>query len=289
MGLCLCAGIFVMAQEIEIIETVEASPVLTKRGIPVLPQAGDYAIGISAEPFLGYLGNFFGKTSANTAPEFGWDDIIVYGKYYLQDNRAIRAKIGINYGSTQDKNFVRDDHLMATDPLLGAAATVTDIRKTGTQGLYLTVGYEFRRGRGRLQGFYGGEVGVGYGKTNDTYTYGNPMTDLNQSPTTTTGTAWSSASALSSRPLKSKGGLSLGLGVGGFAGVEYFFTPQISLGGEVGLNLTYATAGQSETTTEYFNTGTGQVEEITKRSGNPGKEFTFATKGSGSIFLLFHF
>ncbi|MDR1667205.1 MAG: hypothetical protein LBS03_05895 [Bacteroidales bacterium] len=286
LALCLCAGFAAVAQELETASSASGA-VVTKRGTPILPQAGDFAIGVSANPFLDYLGNFFGKTTANSAPTFGWSTVTVYGKYFLEDNRAIRAKLTLNYGSQKDERFVRDDNLFANDPLLGATATVKDVRKTGTQALNLNAGYELRRGRGRLQGFYGGEVTLGYGKINNTYTYANPMTDLNQAPTSTT--AWGGVANPTTRTLKQKGGLTVNLGLGGFAGVEYFIAPQISLGGEVGVGLLYTTTGQTETTTEYFNTSTGQVEERSQRSGNPGKNFTFAAKGGGDIFLLFHF
>jgi hypothetical protein len=286
LGLCLCAGFSAIAQEAETPSSASGA-VVTKKGTPILPQAGDYAIGISANPFLSYLGNFFGKQNDNAAPAFGWGAFTVYGKYFLEDNRAIRARLNINYGSEQDKQFQRDDQLAANDPLLGARATVADVRQVGRQGLNLSVGYEFRRGRGRLQGFYGGEVTLGYGKVNTTYTWANPMTEVNQAPTST---AWVAGVVNPPyRTLKNKGGLTVDLGLGGFAGVEYFIAPQISLGGEVGLGLGYATTGQSETTEEYFNAGTAQVEEATRRGGAPGRNFTFAANGNGAIFLLFHF
>ncbi|MDR1153983.1 MAG: hypothetical protein LBL04_04675 [Bacteroidales bacterium] len=285
LGLCLFAGFSAIAQEAEATSSASGA-VVTKKGTPILPQAGDYAIGVSANPFLRYLGNFFGKQNDNGVPAFGWGAFTVYGKYFLEDNRAIRVRLNINYGSTQDKRFVRDDQLFANDPLLGALATVADVRQVGTQGLNLSAGYEFRRGRGRLQGFYGGEVTLGYGKVNTSYTWANPMTDVNQNPTSTL--MWGAVNP-PLRTLKDKGGLTVNLGLGGFAGVEYFIAPQISLGGEVGLGLGYATTGQSEITVESFNAGTAQVEEMSQRGGAPNRDFTFAVDGFGRIFLLFHF
>ena len=49
-----------------------AQDLTSKKGEPFLPEAGDYMIGIDANPFLNYLGNFFGKTVANTAPTFNF-------------------------------------------------------------------------------------------------------------------------------------------------------------------------------------------------------------------------
>jgi len=38
-----------------------AQDLTSKKGEPFLPEAGDYAISIDANPFLNYLGTFFGK------------------------------------------------------------------------------------------------------------------------------------------------------------------------------------------------------------------------------------
>ena len=55
--------IFVNAQT----TTSPTTPLVSKKGYTILPQAGDYAIGIDAVPMLKYAGNIFNNTANNTA------------------------------------------------------------------------------------------------------------------------------------------------------------------------------------------------------------------------------
>ena len=46
-----------------------AQDLTSKKGEPYLPEAGDWSIGIDANPLLNYMGNLFsGNTSINNAP-----------------------------------------------------------------------------------------------------------------------------------------------------------------------------------------------------------------------------
>jgi len=84
--------------------------------------------------------------------------------------------------STQTLNNLIDDDSNTTDP----NAKVTDTRKNSQNGLGLGLGYEFRKGKNRLQAFYGGEVNLNFGGgSKDEYTYGNSMDNNDSIPTTT--------------------------------------------------------------------------------------------------------
>ncbi len=306
LGLCLVVGFTSMAQDMVVVEEVSENPALVnKRGIPLLPNAGDFAIGVDATPFLKYLGNFFNK-DANDAPLFNGVDNTIYGKYFIENNRAIRAKLLLNFGNDTYKGVVANDEARANNPL-NADATVVDVMKQNTSNIELRVGYEFRRGRGRVQGFYGGEVGFGYGSGKQKYEYANPMTAVNQTPST-----WDFAPvnpgqySASVRPTELKMGHTIAATVAGFVGVEYFFAPQISIGGEFNLGFTYASRSQDEWTTESWNASANKVQTQTTRydswtdvkvdaSGSPylsrveaGTAKLF-TRPMGSIFLMFHF
>jgi hypothetical protein len=286
LGLCVCIGFAAAAQDFVVIEeaTTDNSPAfVNKRGIPLLPKAGDFAIGIDAAPFFMYFGNFFGKSNDNIAPSFEGVNQTIYGKYFLQDDRAIRAKLTVGFGKDKDKRYINNDYYLANDPLQ-ANASVADIKNTVSQLVGLTAGYEFRRGRGRLQGFYGGEIGFAYSKTDTIYDFGNPMTDVNQSPTS----GWSLSP--SNRITEDKGGATFAVGLGAFAGIEYFVAPQISVGGELGIGFSVKTKSQGEITTESFNAASGKVETITSRQGGNAHNYVwFQTRPSGSLFLMFHF
>ena len=286
LGLCACVGFTAMAQDMTTEEptTSNNTALVNKRGVPILPSAGDFAIGIDANPFLRYAGNFFGKTNLNIAPNFGFDPITLYGKYFLTDNSAIRAKIGFDFGQDKDSETVRNDTEVANNPL-NANATVVDYMTKKTNYVSLSVGYEMRRGYGRLQGFYGGEVFGSYGKDKTDYSYGNEMTALNQAPSSA---SWVANAA--NRPVEYVGGAKFGVGIGAFAGVEYFFAPKMSIGGEVGLGFSANKEGFGEATNESFDAAAGSIQKVTHRKNETGNNnFYLATGGQGRIFLMFHF
>ena len=244
-----------------------------------LPEAGDFALGVDATPFLRYAGNLL-SLSDNAAPNFkGLQGQGIYGKYFLEDRRAIRAKLLLDIYSTSNKQSVTNDEAVGTTP----DATTIDTKKTGITSVSLSAGYEIRRGRGRVQGFWGGEVVLGLGKSSTTYEYGNPMTVANPAPTTGFGSS-------SPRPLESRGGLSFSGGLRGFVGVEYFIANQVSLGGEFTLGVDASIRGQDEVTSQQVEAG--EVREAVVRSrdvANVSNTFGVRTVTEGSILLLFYF
>lgn len=288
----LCVGILVptIAQE-------ASNPALVnKRGIALLPEAGDYALGIDASPFLYYLGNMFftGEGMDNYPPYFSGvapsqSQYGIYGKYFLENDRAIRAKVSFDFGQNKYKQTVKDEFALAIDPLNEGATTV-DVRQLKNRSIYLDLGYEFRRGKGRIQGFYGGELLLGYGRTINNYIYGNPLTDVKPNPATHNFGSNTTGLTQGTRMLQNKGGATFAAGLGGFVGVEYFFAPQLSIGGELGLDFIYSITGQDEIKTEGMLNG--QLQEYKYRSRNATNssfETSFSTRPAGSIFLMFHF
>ena len=297
LSLCLCV-VFTAAAQYGYVSASDESDVsdaafTSRRGVALLPQAGDFALGIDASPMLTYVGSFLSLSSA-TAPDFDGFKSSIYGKYFLNDDRAIRARLSLDIYNRINKSVVSNDWELANNPL-NAAATVIDVRHLSSVNVDLGVGYEFRRGHGRVQGFYGGEVTLGYnGGEKAKYDWANPMTEVNQSPNSTVnwtpGTV-NSFAPTSSRTLEYNPGKAFSAGLGGFVGVEYFFAPQISLGGELGLGVKFSMAGQNETTTESWNASANNLQTQTLRSGRwTAQDLTLNTMASGGrIFLMFHF
>lgn len=247
-----------------------------------LPEAGDFALGVNANPFLEYVGGFFSDAGANAPTFSGLQGQGIYAKYFLEDNRAIRAKLLLDIYTSSNKQSVQDDAAIGTTP----GATAIDTRKNGVTNVNLALGYEFRRGRGRIQGFYGGELSVGLGKNSTTYEYGNPMTAANPSPTTYS----NFSNDPSNRTLENNGGLNFTFGLGGFVGVEYFVANQLSLGGEFTLGLAASTRGQDEITKQRVEGGEVREFSTRERSGyQVSNSFGVRTVAVGSIFLIFHF
>lgn len=254
----------------------------TKNGQYILPQTGDFAIGIDATPFLEYIGNIF-TDAHNEAPSFG--DMTFFGKYFLSPDRAIRARLRLNSGSDIFKGAVKSADDIAPDP--NSLPTVVDKKTQTGLDLDLSAGYEYRRGYGRIQGFYGGGVVLGYGHTKDSYDYGNPITQ--QGPPTTDFETGMTIFPYK-RVIAEKAGR-YHFGVNGFAGLEYFIAPKLCIGAELGIDLVYAGNGKVKTKKEHI--GSSNKREVTEiETYNPkstSSSLSFKTKTNTNLYIMFHF
>ena len=227
-------------------------------------QKGDMALSIDATPFLEYVGNAF-NTGFNSAPNFG--DWQIMGRYFLTEKSAIRVGLGINFNSYTNKWLVDDVTSTATPP-----AQVENSASTTLSNFRLDLGYELRRGEGRLQAFYGGGIYVSSnnGEGSTSFKYGNALSATNPYY----------------RMTEAKNGASIGFGLSGFLGVEYFITSNIALGGQVSLGLGLQTAAKGKSTVEYWENNSVKTESTDEYSS--GSSFGINTAGSG-IYLSFFF
>lgn len=245
-----------------------AQDLTSKKGETILPEAGDYAIGFDANPFLSYFGNMFNSgANAPFSANFTNANQAIYGKMFTDANNAYRLGLRVGAGSTTTTTLV-------ADASAGAAAgdMVEDEAKTSGFNLVLSAGKEMRRGNTRLQGFYGAEAMIALTTSKVENTYGNDIEDLG---------------AGASRVLDSKAGTVFGLGARGFVGVEYFVAPKISVAAEYGWGLMISSTGEGETTTETFD-GTNDDTNTT----NTGKSSSFGLDtdvSGGSLRVMFHF
>lgn len=262
-----------------------AQDLTSKKGENYLPEAGDYAISINANPVLEYVGNFFGKTAFNAAPTFGFNSTnsAILGKYFVEDGMAYRLGINIGMNSQTERALVAK-----TGSTTGEM--VEDSKKTSNSGIYLTGGLEWRKGTTRLQGFYGAEVGLGFGGgMKEVYTYGNNF-DFTTMPSQTHGVDL----AVDVRENKMKGGLTFG--IRGFIGAEYFVLPKLSLGGEFGWGLGLNTTGEATSTVNQYNSAGTALEDKTNVTASKGSTFRLGTDNMSTIFspsaqmkISFHF
>ncbi len=255
--------------------TMFAQEVVNKKGQPILPKAGDIAIGIDIIPVFNYAGNLFNDAGTNTlaAPTFLEDTdagTTLLGKYFLDGQTAIRGRFGFEQNTTVDKTFVQD--ATSTDP------TVTVLNKdiVSTSTFIIGAGYEMRRGYNRLQGFYGAELTLMFTNGKHKNVWGNDLTATNDN-------------AGLDRNLKDKAGLGIGVGLNGFIGVEYFIMPKISLGAEFAWGFAYFTQMKGKQTTERWDAGSSSVKETeTETAGNRESGFGALNPSTG-LFLTFHF
>lgn len=241
-------------------------------GHEVLPQKGDWALGISATGFLNYLGNIANNSTFNNAPNFNsanaptgfaigqLSGVALSGKYMKSDDLAYRVRFQANAGNVDYRNLVLKNTL-TPDPL--NPQTIEDKQSTFSYTVLLGAGFEKRRGNNRLQGFYGAEALVGMAGKNVSYTYGNNFSVDFNAPVSTTDFATGLSGAASSRIKSQNTGAMMLFGVRGFAGIEYFFAPKISLGGEIGYTLGMSTNGKETTKTIAWNPATQTTNTIT--------------------------
>ncbi len=262
-----------------------AQELKNKQGVPILPAAGDYAIGIDATPIFNFFGNF---VKINSGAAFNdpsaWNFVngtnAIYGKYFVDATTAYRANIRLGIGSVTQKNYVIQDG--QADPTV----TVEDKYTLGTKNIVIGAGLEKRRGVSRFQGFYGAEAQIMLGSQKDKYTYGNAFSSTNTTPTTTNfGTNIDGANRIT----ENKAGSTFGIGLRAFVGVEYFIVPKLSVGGEFGWGLIFGSQGDGEKTEEGWDAANTTIKTYKIKTGG-GSQFGFDNDNfGGCIYMMFHF
>ena len=248
----------------------------------ILPEAGDFALGFDAVPFLEYFGNIFNGTQNNSiGANFPGANQQVFGKYFLSINMAIRGRARLEQDIVTNKNRVILDNQTFPDQNI----QVTDQWTQYSTFVRIGGGLEFRRGTGRLIGVFGGEASFLYATGSGDYEYGNPITEGNTTPTST---AWPNDNG-PGRIIDENNNKQLGFGLNGFAGVEYFIAPKISVGAEFTLGVDFIKDYREQSTYEFWNPATNSVE-TTKSVSEGGNNLSLSTGNyGGSINLMFYF
>lgn len=259
---------------------------LSKRGEFILPEAGNIGLAIDAIPIVNYFGNAANGNAFNTGA-FNFVDGVnfpntIMGKYMLTESSDVRVKFRFRKGRTKDVEYITRDSLPVSDPLI----KVEDIEKSYYSDYTVGIGYEMSRGKGRVQGFYGAEVLIQYVGGYNTYEYGNPITaDFTSIANNTTNFGTNKNG--NRRVLETKGMNTFGFGLRGFIGVEYFFTPKISIGGEFGWGPGIAKTSEGTVTEEYWD-GLSVKQEDSK-TAKDSKWALDTDNSSGGVFLTFYF
>ncbi len=292
--------------------SIYAQDLTSKKGEPILPEANDWAISMDANPVFNFIGNAFNGNVANAAPGVGWlnGNQTIIGKKFIDEKSAYRALVRLGFNAITNKNLVIDDAIVTPPVFPAPAAEKQDELSRKSTLIGIGAGKEFRRGKTRLQGYYGADAMLWLNMSSEKYTYGNTMTAVAASGVTPTptSTTWDtntgaviSEGATGSRILSSKSGMTFGLGVRGFIGAEYFILPKISIGAEYGWGIGFQTSAKSKSTKEE-NDGVIVAEiETVAASGNSkfgfdtdlnqGTVFGFkgSNTGTASLRATFHF
>jgi hypothetical protein len=233
-----------------------SSTFTNKKGIPMYPQPGDWAVGINATPFFLYVGNFFSGYNANK-PEFGFTANApgsIYAKYVKSSKTRYRGVLHIGITTQTDKitNPTDDNnpHRLTESAIsFGLTAALEKTRSIS----------------GRFTGIYGAQIGFLLTPYEDVSGYSGRVSykDANNSD----------------QDYVEKGGRTHSLGAGGFVGVEFFIAPKVSLSGEFGLNLVGSITGK-----RVYEPGVGDQTVI-----DPGAaSVSFSPEASGDLVLIFY-
>jgi hypothetical protein len=306
--LSMLASVFTIAaiaQEVTTTTTTTSeAPVLrSKKGEAYLPIAGEWGLGVSANPFLDYLGNFVnGYDNFNDGPNFEFasnpaNNIAVFGKLMKDANTAYRIRFNVGIRSTTNKAVISQNEL---NPDPAFPAFTEDWQKVNTTAIVIAPGIEKRRGSTRLQGVYGAELVLGFNNAKVSYDYGNAMSADFNAPITNDFDNYGygeniltgNEAAAAVRVVEDKSGSNFLVGARGFIGVEYFFAPKISIGGEFGYMLGFQTQRKATITAETWDAssvGTREVKVDEFRNGGVTSLGIGLDNLSGSINLLFYF
>ena len=247
----ICVFLFIAGFIAITAQAQESEKLTSKKGIPILPETGDWALGIDASPFFRYAGNMLSSAN-NFVPTFGFTAQApgaIYVKYQTTSKMAYRAIILIGASTETEK-----------DPPTTGDTPDKNIYSALSIGLHLGIEKTLSE-RGRVLGYYGGMAGITKTPYNDGINIGKySYVDANNSDA----------------DYKLVGGNTISVSVGGFAGVEYFFAPKLSIGGEFGVELM----------------GSIQSERIQKRDNAPdatidygSSEISLSNNASGSLVL----
>lgn len=270
-----------------------------------LPEAGDWSIGFDVKPVFKYVGGLFNNYDKQSTlenfpagqpsiyqPADDHDDFKDYmyyptasimGRYMLTDKLAIKANVGVVLENKKSGAYVLDDAATILDPL--SDSKVGDFKNTRTTGISVQAGVEYRLGKKRIQGIFGGGILFGLQSCKEVYTYGNEMTLINQQPTSNYqyNEGYRVLNSFSKQP-------DYFAGLYGSAGVEFFVAPKVALGAEVSLCAGYSVKQQKFTVSEGYNTSTEVIETRTDLNEPLTAGFQLSTRNlGGSLYLAFYF
>lgn len=254
-----------------------------KQGVPVLPKAGEFAIGINAHPILEFVGNSAnGSTWNGTSFDFLDNNHYIFGKYFADDLTAYRIMLRVGLNNNTLSKYVTDD--LDTEMI----DQVIDQHNTSKTNIFLGLGMEKRKGIYRIQGYAGGDLMLGISNGSEKYTYGNEITSTNPMPTTYD---FGTNIMGMSRVLQHNHGFGFSVGARAFVGVEYFLFPKLSLGGEFGWGINFGARGTSSVKAEYYtSSGTKSDAEEIEWNIDKSSHFYIDTDNLGGLIkLMFHF
>jgi hypothetical protein len=264
-----------------------SSGMVSKKGINILPEQGEIAVGMNATPFLAYIGGFFSGAGAG-APTVNFAQNIAntnafYVKYMLSENSAIRVHFNYAHGNNTAL-FTQPKSTLSYDPM--HPEYVQDEVTNKNNNFLLGLGYEGRRGKGRVQGYYGAEVLIGKSSNLTDYKYGNAIDGNFNTPAIHN--AYIAGGQRVTSDLTSNAFI---IGLRPYIGVEYFVAAKVSLGGEFGYAMVVNKDINRTTVYEYWDGASNKVQSVKTEStlGGFHNKNMGADNLFGAINVFFYF
>lgn len=214
----LCSSTFVFAQDL-----------VNKKGIKILPDNKSIAFGLGISPILNFAGNMFNGEDNNNFNLSTLRGSIINLKYTKSEKTAFRLAFNPYINSRTNEYRVADDLIPPGDP--NNNAKVSDFEILNTYSMFLFAGIEKRKSKGRLIGFLGADLGIGFSNNTRNYTYGNDFSETNPYPTS----SFTNSSYDGYRLTSYNNGFTFIPSLRPFVGLEYFICPNISITAEYGI------------------------------------------------------
>ena len=260
-----------------------AQDIKSSKGEKYLPENNDWAIGFNADGIFRYVGNSLNGNTNNAAPSvtFNKGNFGTFiGKKFLADQRALRVIVNLEAGSNTVTQATK-----VVGPVVALNLTNTSRQniESTTSGFGLTAGLgkEWRKGKTRLQGFYGADLLVTLNSFSTKKVDNTEITQVNSNiPVTTTVN-------ITNIETVEKAGFVFGVGAQGFLGAEYFLFPKIAIGAQYtyGVNLLFGSRANTAVTTSI----TGAPTTSTSVDGAGSSNIGLTGVGISSINLTLHF
>ncbi len=240
-----------------------AQDLKSKKGENYLPEAGDWAISFNSNNLFKYVGNAFSSAGTNEINSVSNSNSSGYftGKKFITASKADRYTAGFEL-SSGSATVLDAAQIPATPTTPAVAAVLANETKTTKIKIAAGIGKEWRKGKTRLQGFYGYDLVASLTLADNaktTYTVSKDVKDV-------------------------KGGFGFGVGANGFLGAEYFIFPKIAIGAQYTYGVNLNIAGASTTTDTNGTTGISSESK-----GAKSTTFGVGNVGVASMNLTLHF
>jgi hypothetical protein len=248
------------------VKSQDAGILLNKHGKPVLPETGNFAVGMDVVPIIKYAGNLFYDQKDTTNDLSLYYPLTFFGKYVKSPTKAFRVQVRLGFKSGSSDTLVPKTNSTNPNELVSNEA-----KRTNTN-IVLAGGVEKRKGSQRVTGIYGVEAWTRIATDKTKFTYGNALDVTIQS---------------NSQIISNKAGTQFGFGIRGFLGAEYFIGAKLSLSAEYGWGPSVNVVGRGAIETEVVD-GNSTKTQVTETS----KSFSFGLDNDmngGTIALIFYF